>query len=317
MRTANSASAASPTGPPAAPPAGLSVTPARTPGRVPLSVLVTTRNEERNLERCLESVYGWADQIFVLDSESSDGTVAIAERYADEVINLAYEHGRIIPWIFQWGLDHLPLRNEWVLILEADQAPTPEARAEIAALLASGEVRENGFYIRRCQIFRGKPLRFGGYGSKLLLKLFRRSHAELDPVEQDTRVYVQGKVGRLRAPLEEWNKKEDDILFYLEKHLRYAEAFAQEEAKRRREGLTWKTEPRLFGTADQRVLWLKTRYYGAPLYLRPVVYFLYRYFVLLGILDGKTGFIFHFLQAFWFRLVVDIRLEELLRRAKG
>jgi glycosyltransferase involved in cell wall biosynthesis len=285
--------------------------------RVPVSVLVTTRNEERNLERCLAAVAGWADQIFVLDSESSDGTVAIAERYADQVVNLAYEHGRIIPWIFQWGLDHLPLRNDWVLILEADQALTPEAKAEIAALLARPRIEENGFYIRRRQIFRGKPLRFGGYGSKHLLKLFRRQHAELDPVEQDTRVYVRGAVGRLRAPLEEWNRKEDDILFYLEKHLRYAEAFAQEEARRRQEGLTWKTRPRLFGTADQRVLWLKTRYYAAPLYLRPVVYFLYRYFVLLGILDGKNGFIFHFLQAFWFRLVVDIRLEELLVASGG
>jgi hypothetical protein len=68
----------------------------------------------------------------------------------------------------------------------------------------------------------------------------------------------------------------------------------------------------LFGTRDQRVLWLKSRYYRLPLFVRPFLYFLYRYFVLLGILDGKQGFVFHFLQAFWFRLVVDVRLEELL-----
>ncbi len=284
------------------------------PMTIPLSVLVTTRNEETNVERCLRSVHGFADQVFVLDSESTDRTVEIAERYA-EVHTLAYDHTRIIPWIFQWGLDNLPLRNDWVLILEADQAVTPALQSEIAALLARPEgVREDGFYIHRRQIFRGRPLRFGGYGSKLLLKLFRRSRSELDPIEQDTRVYVRGPVGRLRAPLEEWNLKEDSIQFYLHKHLRYAEAFAQEELERRRRGLHWKVTPRLFGTPDERVLWLKARYYRMPLFVRPMLYFVYRYFFLLGILDGKTGFIFHFLQAFWFRLIVDIRLEELLRQ---
>jgi glycosyltransferase involved in cell wall biosynthesis len=279
---------------------------------IPLSVLVTTRNEEANIERCLRSVHGFADQIFVLDSESTDRTVEIARRYA-EVHTLTYDHTRIIPWIFQWGLDNLPLRNDWVLILEADQAVTPALREEIAALLARPDaVREDGFYIRRRQIFRGKPLRFGGYGGKVLLKLFRRSRSELDPVEQDTRVYVRGRVGRLRAPLEEWNVKEDSIQFYLQKHLRYAEAFAREELERRR-GLPWKTKPRLFGTPDARILWLKDRYYRLPLFLRPALYFFYRYFILLGILDGRNGFAFHFLQAFWFRLVVDIRLEELMR----
>jgi glycosyltransferase involved in cell wall biosynthesis len=287
------------------------------PLSIPLSVLVTTRNEEANVERCLRSVHGFADQVFVLDSESTDRTVEIAGRYA-EVHSLAYDHSRIIPWIFQWGLDNLPLRNDWVLILEADQAVPPELRAELAALLARpDEVREDGFYIRRRQIFRGRPLRFGGYGGKVLLKLFRRSRSELDPVEQDTRVYVRGPLGRLRAPLEEHNVKEDAIQFYLQKHLRYAEAFAREELERRRRGLPWKATPRLFGTPDERVLWLKDRYYRMPLFVRPMLYFVYRYVFLLGILDGKTGFIFHFLQAFWFRLIVDIRLEELMRQSPG
>jgi glycosyltransferase involved in cell wall biosynthesis len=281
--------------------------------RSPVSVIVVTRNEEANLERTLASIHGFADQIFVIDSESTDGTLAIARRYTDEVRTLPYEHGRIIPWIFQWGLDNLPIRNEWVLILEADQAVPPALRSEIAELLAGALIEQSGFYIRRRQVFRGKPIRFGGYGSKRLLKLFRRERAELDPIEQDTRVYVHGTVGSLHAPLEEWNRKEDEILFYLQKHLRYAEAFAHEEFRRRREGIAFKARPRLLGSADERVLWLKTKYYGMPLFLRPALYFLYRYFFLLGFLDGANGFVFHFLQAYWFRLVVDIRLSELLR----
>ena len=282
---------------------------------VPLTVLVVTRNEELNLERCLASVHGFADQVFVVDSESADRTREIACRFTEEVHELPYDDTRIIPWIFQWGLDHLPIRHDWVLILEADQALPPALRAEIAALLARPAIAEDGFYIRRRQIFRGRWIRFGGYGGKHLLKLFRRSRGRLDPVEQDTRVYVSGPVGRLRAPLEEWNKKEDAILFYLQKHLRYAEAFAREELLRRTGRARWTTPPRLLGTPDERVLWLKDRYYRLPLYLRPCLYFFYRYFLLLGFLDGKQGLVFHFLQAFWFRLVVDIRLEELQRLA--
>jgi glycosyltransferase involved in cell wall biosynthesis len=279
---------------------------------IPLTVLVVTRDEELNLERCLASVHGFAAQILVVDSESTDRTREIAHRYADEVHELPYDHTRIIPWIFQWALDHLAIRHDWVLILEADQAVPPPLKAEIAALLARPETAEAGFYIRRRQIFRGRPIRFGGYGRKRLLKLFRRDRGRLDPLEQDTRVYVEGKVGRLRAPLEEWNRREDSIQFYLAKHLRYAEAFAREELLRRTGRAPWKTPPRLFGTPDERVLWLKTCYYRLPLYLRPALYFAYRYFLLLGILDGKNGFVFHFLQAFWFRLVVDVRLEELM-----
>jgi glycosyltransferase involved in cell wall biosynthesis len=284
---------------------------------VPLTVLMVTRNEELNVERSLASVHGFADQILVIDSESADRTREIAGRFADDVRLLPYDHSRIIPWIFQWGLDNLPIRHEWVLILEADQALPPPLRREIAALVGrpAAESGAAGYYIRRRQIFRGREIRWGGYGGKHLLKLFRRSLAELDPVEQDTRVYVRGRVGRLANPLEEWNRKEDAILFYLEKHLRYAEAFAQEELERRLRAIPFKLKPRLFGTSDERTLWLKARYYRLPLLVRPVLYFLYRYVVLLGVLDGSNGFVFHFLQAFWFRLVVDVRLQELLRQA--
>jgi glycosyltransferase involved in cell wall biosynthesis len=276
----------------------------------PITLIVTTRNEALNIEKCLRSAHGFIDQIFVIDSESEDATVEIALRYA-EVVNLPYDHSKIIPWIYQWGLDHLPIRNEWVMILEADQELTPELREELQRRFDGDAMKANGYYLRRRQIFRGQPLRFGGYGSKYMLKLFRRAAGELDPKETDTRVYVKGSVGKLKQPIIEHNLKEDEILFYLQKHLRYADVFAREELQRRQEGFNWKTPPRLFGTPDQRVLWLKQLYFRLPLYVRPFIYFFYRYIILLGILDGKQGGAFHFLQAFWFRLVWDMRLEEL------
>ncbi|HXU38803.1 MAG TPA: glycosyltransferase family 2 protein [Blastocatellia bacterium] len=280
---------------------------------IPVTLLVTTRNEAANIERCLRSAHLFVDQIFVIDSESEDETAGIARAYA-EVVNLAYDHSKIIPWIYQWGLDNLPIRNEWVMILEADQMLTQALKSELEQLFSRPSIRENGFYVRRQQVFRGKALRFGGYGSKYMLKLFRRAAGELDPEETDTRVYVRGEVSRLRSPIIEENRKEDAILFYLQKHLRYADAFAREELKRREAGFKWKQEPRLFGTPDQRVLWLKQLFFGLPLYIRPFIYFFYRYVILLGFLDGKQGAIFHFMQAFWFRLVWDIRLEELKKK---
>lgn len=280
---------------------------------IPVSVIIPTRNEAANIERTLLGITGFVNEIFVIDSESDDGTADIARRYATEVINLPYEHGRIIPWIFQWGLDNLPLRNEWVLILEADQVPEEGLKQELEALFARPSIEGNGFYIRRKQIFRGRWIRHGGYGNKYLLKLFRKGFGELDETEEDTRVYVQGSVGKLKGYLVEENKKEASILFYLGKHLRYADAFARDELRRRRTGMKWKLKPRLLGSPDERILWLKTIYYRVPLCLRPWLYFFYRYFFRLGLLDGKEGFIFHFLQAFWFRLVIDIRLDEMLK----
>lgn len=278
---------------------------------IPVTLLVTTRDEEQNIEKCLLSARDTFDQIIVIDSESSDRTAEIAGRYA-EVVSLPYDHTKIIPWIYQWGLENLPIRNEWVMILEADQELTPGLKEELRELFSRPFIEQSGFYVRRTQVFRGRPLRFGGYGSKYMLKLFRRGAGQLDPAETDTRVYVAGTVAKLSSPIVEENRKEDSILFYLQKHLRYAEVFAREEIQRRRAS-NWKTEPSLFGTPDQRVLWLKMMYFRSPLYLRPFVYFFYRYVILLGFLDGKEGAVFHFLQAFWFRLVIDIRVEELQR----
>ena len=280
---------------------------------IPVSVIMTTRNEAENIERTLRSITGFVDEIFVVDSESSDGTAEIARKYATDVVSLPYEHDKIIPWIFQWGLDNLPLRNDWVLILEADQRLDDTLKRSLGTLFERPSIEESGFYVRRKQIFRGKWIRFGGYGNKWLLKLFRKGDGELDPKEEDTRVYLRGRSGRLEGWLVEENAKEERILFYLEKHLRYADAFARDEMERRRTGFRWKLAPKFFGVPDERTLWLKSVYYRMPLYLRPWIYFVYRYFIRLGFLDGKQGFVFHFLQAYWFRLIVDIRLEELVR----
>jgi hypothetical protein len=173
----------------------------------------------------------------------------------------------------------------------------------------------NGLFVRRRQIFRGHWIRHGGYYPKWQLKVFRHALTSCDDQEFDYRYYVEGATGKLRHDILEDNRKEWDIAFWITKHNKFARECAEEEVLRRGGALAWRTRPEVFGNPDQRVLWLKEYWYRLPLYARPFFYFFYRYFIKLGFLDGKQGFIFHFMQAFWFRLLVDIHVEQLLARS--
>jgi len=279
---------------------------------LPITVVVLTRDEERNLRRCLRSVQGWAREVFVVDSGSTDRTRQVADAEGATVVEHEFEtHAR--QWA--WALEHLPVTSEWVLGLDADQRVMPELAEELRTLFAGPSACPAtgvaGYYVRRRQIFRGRWIRHGGYYPKLLLKLFRRDAVHIDEADLvDHHFRVNGPVGTLRGDIIEANVNEDDITVWIGKHTRYATLQARESlaGKNHAHGL----EPRLFGHADERVLWWKRSLWDRlPLYLRPALYFFYRYVLRLGFLDGKEGFLFHFLQAWWYRLLVDVRIEEL------
>jgi hypothetical protein len=148
-----------------------------------------------------------------------------------------------------------------------------------------------------------------------MLKLVRHHRSWCDERELiDFRLYVKGQTRLLQHDVIEANENEADISFWIAKHNRFAVLQAREEKRRTSDGIAWAVTPSLFGTPDQRVLWLKDRWYRMPLYVRPFIYFFYRYILRFGFLDGKEGFVFHFLQAFWYRLLVDINLDDLRRR---
>ena len=281
-----------------------------------LAVVVLTYNEELNLPACLASVQGLSPNLVVVDSGSTDRTLAIAAEYGAQIFSHPFE-GHTRQWT--WALQQLGPGIEWVLGLDADQRLSMDLRAELVELFTDGGSRlrtHDGFYLNRRQIFRGQWIRHGGYYPKHLLKLFRLRKVRLDERDLvDHHFYVSGKSGELRHDLIEDNRKEADIAFWFSKHIGYAELHAREELSRRRGGdRAWPIPPAFFGSPDQRVVWRKRLWYRMPLYARPFVYFLYRYLVLGGVLDGKQGFIFHFLQGFCYRLLVDIRLAELLAR---
>lgn len=277
----------------------------------PLAIVVLTYNEELNLPGCLGSLHGLPCERFVVDSGSTDETLAIAQREGAHLLFHPFEsHAK--QW--RWALQNLSYRPDWLLGLDADQQLTPELKEELIRLFESGEDRGiDGFYLNRRQVFRGRWIRHGGYYPKYLLKLFRPDAVYLDDQDLiDHHFYVRGRVAKLKHDLIEANIKEDDIGFWIEKHNRYAVLHAREELTHRTGQRVLPIQPSLIGNPDQRTLWLKLAWYRLPLYVRPFIYFVYRYLLRLGFLDGKQGLLFHVLQGFWYRLLVDVHIDQLL-----
>lgn len=254
--------------------------------RCPVSVLIATRNEEKNLPGCLEAIADWADEIVIVDSDSDDGTAAIAEAHGAKVIQFAYGGGW--PKKRQWALDSYPWRNDWILILDADEIVLPETREEIRK--AVDNPRYDGYWVRFRIVFLGKTLRFGGT-QLWKLCLFRKGRGRyerrlaqqdrsMSDIEVHEHVVVDGAVGRLRQAIRHENFNSLDR--YIAKHNEYSNW----EAKVHLFGGS-ELEPSLFGTQAQRRRWLKRKFFRLP--GASVAMFLYSYVLNLGFLDGVPG----------------------------
>lgn len=282
--------------------------------RVPVSVLVPTRNEVHNLPRCLAAVSGWADEIVIVDSGSTDGTLRIAEAFGATILQFRYEGGW--PKKRQWALETFPFRNEWILLLDADELLLEPIKREIADAVRTDEC--DGYWLRFRLYFLGRPLRHGGFDLWKLF-LFRRGLgryerrlSDQDPsmgdVEVHEHVVVDGQVGRLESPVrhENWNS----LYRYIEKHNEYS----QWEARVHLEGGPGEIAPTVFGTQAQRRRWLKDRLVRLPGF--PLLTFLYHYVVKGGFLDGRPGLIYCALKGVQ-RFHVKAKLYELELRARG
>lgn len=280
---------------------------------VPISAIVFTMNEASNVDACLKSVAGWCQQIFVVDSGSTDQTLEICRRYTNLIHHHPYtDHAS--HW--DWSLKNLPFECDWVLRLDADNIVTEELKAQIAQLMEQPEPEIDGYYVVHRHYFRNQPVR----GLKThWLCLIRRTHTHIDHSELvDFRFVVDGQTRNLSGAIIENNQKELEIDFWLDKHQKFSSRMAVEEVLRRAKMVGWSMPGRLTGNPDERIIWFKNKWYTMPLYLRPFIYFFYRYFLRMGFLDGTNGFVYHFLQAFWFRFIIDIKISELdAKLAKG
>lgn len=282
--------------------------------RMPISAIILTYNEEKNLEACLESVADWVDQICIVDSGSTDKTVEIAKRYTTCILSHPFES-----WGMQmnWALDNIPLENEWIIRLDADEFVLPELRDELSTKLPGLSAETTALYCKRRVYFMGRWIRHGGYYPCWLLRVFRHGKVMFEQHygEAEHAVILEGHADYLEHDFVDYNRK--DLAFWTNKH----EGYAQREVMsllQLYKGRHIEAEASFFGSPEMKRRWLKNNIYTrAPLFLRAFAYFLYRYFLRLGFLDGIEGLIFHVLQGFWYRFYVDAKIWEARRQVKA
>ncbi|KLT66645.1 glycosyltransferase family 2 protein [Pedobacter sp. BMA] len=279
----------------------------------PFSFIILTYNEEIHLPRLLESIKNLEAPIFILDSGSTDKTLEIAAGYGAEVkINPFENH----PKQWDFALKHFDIQTPWTIGLDADQVVTPEL-FELLETFDDEKHREvNGIYFNRKNFFQGSWIRYGGYYPIYLLKMFRTGIGYSDLNENmDHRFIVPGKtVVWKRGHILEENLKENEIDFWYQKHERYSDLIAQEEIERMQNLRKQALKPTLFGNPDERKAWLKRLWWKLPLGIRPYMYYGFRMFFQMGIMDDKTARRFHYLQGLWFRKLVDQKIKALQKR---
>lgn len=274
-----------------------------------ITAVILAYNEEKNIRTCLDSIQGWCD-IFLVDSFSTDATVQVALEYGAQVMVNKYEN-HASQW--NWALANLPLSTDWILALDADFIVSPALRKEIDRFLSEDEKKYNGFYVKHEYVFWGSRIRFGGI-KKYWLRGIRQGYASADSSDLvDFRFNVNGHTKQLRAKVIEDNDKDSDLTFWLQKQDIFSVRLAVEEELRRRNLLQWEGKNSLFGNTDEKFKKLRDIWLRMPLFIRPWFYFIYRYFFSLGFLDGKGGFIYHFQQGLWLRMVIDMKILEIRR----
>jgi glycosyltransferase involved in cell wall biosynthesis len=280
---------------------------------LPISVIVLTYNEERNLADCLRSVQGWAGEIFVVDSGSTDNTTQIAGSFGAMVVEHPFEN---YSRQRNWALQNLPLRNDWVLHLDADHRVTDVLKNTLYAIFSKPVPDDvHGFMVSRRTIFMGKWIRFGGHYPVYHAVLFRKNNGYCEEKRYDQHFKVEGKIQKLRGDIVDIIT--DSLTRFTERHNRWSTLEAEEVVHGGALDPDKLLQPNPLGNPMQQRRFLKSLYERMPLFVRPMLYFLVRYFLRLGFLDGRRGLIFHFLQGFWFRFLVDAKVFEQKHRTSN
>ena len=270
-----------------------------------LSVIILTYNERLHIRRCIENITPIAKEIFVVDCNSSDGTQDIAKELGAHVV----EH----PWPglyavqMNWAIDTLPISGDWVLRLDADEYLTPELIAELQEKLDTLSETVTGVTFRLLRVFMGKLLHYGNPTIRLL-RLWRNGKAHCETRKMDEHMELtDGTVVDFDNGFADHNL--NNLVWWTQKHLGYAQREAADlmdnafDAGRLNDQAAAKRK-------------LKGHYAKLPLFWRSFAYFLYRYVIKLGFLDGKPGFLWAILQAYWYRTFVDALIYEQEQRAK-
>lgn len=280
-----------------------------------LTVLILTLDEERHIERCLTSIKGLATRVVVIDSYSTDRTCELAQALGAEVLR-----NRFVNYAtqFNWALDHADIQTSWVMRLDADEIVTPELVAALKGTLPTSSADVAGFTLNLRRYFLGRWLKHGALYPIRLLRVWRTGRGRSESRWMDEHIAVDGRIEHINADFADDNL--NNVTWWTNKHNGYATREAIDLLMIKYRADTSNSNASAIGQNAKIKRWIKQRIYSRlPLGLRALLYFLYRYFLRLGFLDGWQGFAFHFLQGFWYRFLVDVKVHELetLMRVQG
>jgi glycosyltransferase involved in cell wall biosynthesis len=272
-----------------------------------ISVIILTYNDEVQIEACLKSIQDLSDDIIIVDSQSADRSNAICEAYGAKVYQNRFINQAIQ---FNWALDNVPIKYKWVLRLDSDEVVPEKLKAEMKRRLAA-ETEFAAYYLNRRTYWMNRWMKHGRIYPHFIVRLFRKGKARYEEKTEE-HLIVDGVIGKMENDFYEDNKK-NNLDYFTEKHLQTARGELQEiqEEQSGADKAKPAIEGSLFGAKVHRTRWLKEQVYSrTPLFVRPFLYFSYRYFICLGFLDGVPGLIFHILQGFWYRFYIDAKVYE-------
>ncbi len=281
--------------------------------KAPISVVILTYNEENNIKDCIDSVYGFADEIFVVDSGSTDNTLTILNGYPEvKVINHPFEN---YSQQRNWAINTLPFSTDWILNMDADHRLTPEFKQDVAEHFDKGvDIDVNGFLTSRRTMFMGKWIKYGGHYPTYHAVLFRKGFGQCEDKLYDQHFKVEGKTLKIKGDIIDLIT--ESLSTFTIRHDKWSNLEAwQQFAVSKNEADTIQGSLSADNPIAQR-RYLKNLYETFPLFVRPFIYFFIRYFLRLGFLDGTRGLIFHFLQCFWFRFLIDAKIYELKQQQR-
>ena len=281
-----------------------------------ITVFILTFNEELHLERCIKSILPLTSDIIIIDSFSTDSTVNIANRYGLIVLQNAWENNHSTQ--FNWALKQLKTglvqNDDWLMRIDADEVISPGLIIELKERLPRLGKDVKGVYFYRKMKFLGHLIQYGGVGSNKVLRLFRFGYGQSESRWMDEHIWVNGKYENLVGSIIDDNL--NSLAWWINKHNNYASREAADllNLKYQLEDIK---EPILKHFPNSGKRWIKEVIYAKlPGGTRAAAYFIYRYLFLLGFMDGKVGRQFHYLQAFWYRYLVDAKLAEVERYMK-
>lgn len=277
-----------------------------------IAVVILTFNEEIHIERCIRSAQQVTDKVVVVDSYSTDDTCAIAQRMGAVVYQHAFEnHARQ----FNWALENCDIQAQWIWRLDADEYIEPALASKALQAIAHIAEDVNGIYVNRKIVFMGQPLLHGGWYPAPQIKIIRKGFGGSEDRWMDEHLVIfSGTTVSIDA--DQTDENLNDLTWWSHKHVNYASREAIntlmiEYGLRKQEN---EVQPKFWGTNAERKRWLKMKYAKTPLFVRPFVNFFIRYILKAGFLDGKCGFIWHFMQGYWYRMLVDCKIYELKKR---